>query len=149
MLRFVYAPWGKGAQYLQQKALIFFPGADVFEPNLITSVSTGSPSAPSIIAAIETNRDQALQHTLAFGIGIHHAGLAEGDRSVVEALFEQGKIQVQPLFPRLPAVLLRDHSLCSSACYEACSRRIHGMLARLAWLAESLHDLCESFVCSV
>lgn len=39
-------------------------------------------------------RDQALQHTLAFGIGIHHAGLAEGDRNVVEALFEQGKIQV-------------------------------------------------------
>lgn len=40
-------------------------------------------------------RDQSLQHTLAFGIGIHHAGLAEGDRSVVEALFEQGKIQVK------------------------------------------------------
>ncbi|CAM9807850.1 unnamed protein product, partial [Scytosiphon promiscuus] len=44
--------------------------------------------------ASESVRDQALQHTLAFGIGIHHAGLAEGDRSVVEALFEQGKIQV-------------------------------------------------------
>lgn len=40
------------------------------------------------------NRDQALQHTLAFGIGIHHAGLAEGDRTLVETLFEQGKIQV-------------------------------------------------------
>lgn len=39
-------------------------------------------------------RDEALQHTLAFGIGIHHAGLAEGDRNIVEALFEQGKIQV-------------------------------------------------------
>ena len=39
-------------------------------------------------------RDQSLQHTLAFGIGIHHAGLSEGDRALVEALFEQGKIQV-------------------------------------------------------
>lgn len=39
-------------------------------------------------------RDQALQHTLAFGIGIHHAGLAERDRGIVESLFEQGKIQV-------------------------------------------------------
>ncbi|CAM9493706.1 unnamed protein product [Ectocarpus sp. 12 AP-2014] len=44
--------------------------------------------------ASESVRDQALQHTLAFGIGIHHAGLAEGDRNMVEALFEQGKIQV-------------------------------------------------------
>ena len=32
-------------------------------------------------------RDQALRHTLAFGIGIHHAGLAESDRNLVERLF--------------------------------------------------------------
>ncbi|CAM9363686.1 unnamed protein product [Sphacelaria rigidula] len=44
--------------------------------------------------ASQSVRDQALQHTLAFGIGIHHAGLAEGDRTLVETLFEQGKIQV-------------------------------------------------------
>eukprot|EP00947_MAST-08B_sp_MAST-8B-sp1_P000678 g678.t1 len=38
--------------------------------------------------------DQALKHTLAFGIGIHHGGLKEHDRSVVEELFCNGKIQI-------------------------------------------------------
>jgi len=28
------------------------------------------------------------------GIGIHHAGLTEGDRKICESLFEQRKIQV-------------------------------------------------------
>ena len=36
---------------------------------------------------LATVKDSNLRHTLAFGIGIHHAGLAEGDRSVVEKLF--------------------------------------------------------------
>lgn len=49
----------------------------------------------SLMICSTNGRDQALQHTLAFGIGIHHAGLAESDRNVVEALFEQGKIQVR------------------------------------------------------
>ena len=39
-------------------------------------------------------KDQALRHTLAFGVGIHHAGLAETDRSIVEQLFVQQKIMV-------------------------------------------------------
>ena len=39
-------------------------------------------------------KDQALRHTLAFGVGIHHAGLAESDRTVVERLFVQQKILV-------------------------------------------------------
>ena len=37
---------------------------------------------------------QALKHTLAFGIGVHHAGLCERDRDLVEELFVHGKIQV-------------------------------------------------------
>jgi len=41
-----------------------------------------------------TMKDAALQHTLAFGIGIHHAGLCERDRSTVEELFCSGKMQV-------------------------------------------------------
>ena len=32
-------------------------------------------------------KDAALKHTLAFGVGIHHAGLAESDRTLVEKLF--------------------------------------------------------------
>lgn len=39
-------------------------------------------------------RDDALRHSLPFGIGIHHAGLCEEDRSLVEELFLQTKIQV-------------------------------------------------------
>ena len=39
-------------------------------------------------------RDEALKHSLAFGIGIHHAGLCEEDRSIVEELFLATKIQV-------------------------------------------------------
>ncbi|CAK9312234.1 unnamed protein product [Citrullus colocynthis] len=38
--------------------------------------------------------DQNLRHTLQFGIGLHHAGLNDGDRSMVEELFANNKIQV-------------------------------------------------------
>jgi activating signal cointegrator complex subunit 3 len=39
-------------------------------------------------------RDVSLKLTLAFGIGLHHAGLHENDRKTVEALFVNQKIQV-------------------------------------------------------
>jgi activating signal cointegrator complex subunit 3 len=38
--------------------------------------------------------DQNLRHTLQFGIGLHHAGLNDKDRSFVEELFANNKIQV-------------------------------------------------------
>ena len=38
-------------------------------------------------------KDANLRHTLQFGIGLHHAGLTESDRSVVETLFCAQKIQ--------------------------------------------------------
>jgi len=38
--------------------------------------------------------DASLKQTLEFGIGIHHAGLAERDRKVVEELFVESKILV-------------------------------------------------------
>ncbi len=38
--------------------------------------------------------DQNLVFTLAFGIGLHHAGLHERDRRTVEELFVNQKIQV-------------------------------------------------------
>ena len=37
--------------------------------------------------------DQNLRHTLQFGIGLHHAGLTDKDRSLVEELFANNKIQ--------------------------------------------------------
>ncbi|KAJ3673847.1 hypothetical protein LUZ60_005839 [Juncus effusus] len=38
--------------------------------------------------------DTNLRHTLQFGIGLHHAGLNDKDRSLVEELFSNNKIQV-------------------------------------------------------
>jgi len=38
--------------------------------------------------------DQALRHTMLFGIGLHHAGLASRDREIVERMFLSGEIQI-------------------------------------------------------
>lgn len=38
--------------------------------------------------------DETLQRTLEFGVGMHHAGLKEKDRTLCEELFLAGKIQV-------------------------------------------------------
>ncbi|XP_014260585.1 activating signal cointegrator 1 complex subunit 3 [Cimex lectularius] len=43
---------------------------------------------------IKTVKDSNLRLTLAFGIGLHHAGLQHHDRKVVEELFVNQKIQV-------------------------------------------------------
>ncbi len=40
-------------------------------------------------------QDTNLRHTLQFGIGMHHAGLGERDRKLVERLFVEQKIQVR------------------------------------------------------
>lgn len=39
-------------------------------------------------------RDASLRHCLQFGVGLHHAGLAEADRQMVERLYVTQKIQV-------------------------------------------------------
>ncbi|KAI9341779.1 Sec63 Brl domain-containing protein [Zopfochytrium polystomum] len=43
---------------------------------------------------LSTIRDPALKLSLQFGMGLHHAGLVEGDRKVSEELFVNGKIQI-------------------------------------------------------
>ena len=43
---------------------------------------------------LQNIHDQNLRFTLAFGVGLHHAGLHEKDRKVVEELFVNQKIQV-------------------------------------------------------
>lgn len=47
-----------------------------------------------IDALASTIHDSDLRHFLNFGIGLHHAGLHEHDRKVVEELFLNQKIQV-------------------------------------------------------
>jgi replicative superfamily II helicase len=39
-------------------------------------------------------KDENLRHTIQFGVGMHHAGLTESDRKIVEELFVKKKIQV-------------------------------------------------------
>lgn len=63
---------------------------------------------------IATVRDSNLKLTLAFGIGMHHAGLHERDRKTVEELFVNCKIQVCFSW-RLPCYWLEDLSFFSLA----------------------------------
>ncbi|KCV72719.1 hypothetical protein H696_00297 [Fonticula alba] len=43
---------------------------------------------------VATVKDDVLSNTLAFGIGLHHAGLCNSDRKLCERLFNERKIQV-------------------------------------------------------
>lgn len=43
---------------------------------------------------IENIRDPSLKLCLAFGLGLHHAGLQDRDRRIVEELFVNQHIQV-------------------------------------------------------
>lgn len=45
-------------------------------------------------AIAEGIRDEALKHTITFGIGLHHAGLSVHDREVVERMYLSGEIRV-------------------------------------------------------
>ena len=58
----------------------------------------------NVIAGI---KDANLKLTLAFGIGLHHAGLHERDRRTVEELFVNSKIQVFMLFFKGQGVLMQ------------------------------------------
>lgn len=45
-------------------------------------------------AIAERISDEALRHTITFGIGLHHAGLSSADRDTVEKMFLSGEIKV-------------------------------------------------------
>ena len=50
--------------------------------------------AEEISMLSEYIKDENLKHTIQFGVGMHHAGLEESDRKIVEDLFVKKKIQV-------------------------------------------------------
>lgn len=48
---------------------------------------------------IENIKDSNLKLCLAFGLGLHHAGLQDKDRTIVEELFVNQHIQVKLYLP--------------------------------------------------
>lgn len=78
--------------------------------------------------------DENLKHTLQFGVGLHHAGLNDRDRSLVEELFTNTKIQVI-VFQLLsfglhfPLLLRVQQMTCFLTCYD-----LHGFVnPQLQW----------------
>jgi antiviral helicase SLH1 len=51
-------------------------------------------SEDDLQANLSRVKDDALKEALSFGIGLHHAGLVESDRSLSEELFANNKIQI-------------------------------------------------------
>lgn len=51
-------------------------------------------SEDELEGTLDLVKDSALREALSFGIGLHHAGLVESDRSLAEQLFAQNKIQI-------------------------------------------------------
>ena len=45
-------------------------------------------------AVLDEVQDTSLKQTLTFGIGMHHAGLVQNDKRIIEHLFVENKIQV-------------------------------------------------------
>ena len=63
----------------------------------------------NVIAGV---RDANLKLTLAFGIGLHHAGLHERDRRSVEELFVNSKIQVRTMLRSGTSTVKRENAIC-------------------------------------
>lgn len=62
---------------------------------------------------LESVKDSNLKQTLSFGIGMHHAGLIEDDRKLVEQLFSAQKIQVLVTTATLAwGINLPAHAVC-------------------------------------
>ena len=51
-------------------------------------------SSEQMVAASARAADSTLRQMLQFGVGIHHAGLCDSDRALVEGLFRENRIQV-------------------------------------------------------
>ncbi|KAH8581649.1 small nuclear ribonucleoprotein helicase [Cryptosporidium sp. chipmunk genotype I] len=64
------------------------------QPNKFINAESKSSSGISLANSIRMVKDRSLKQTLKSGIGIHHAGLSESDKSLVESLFLKGIIQI-------------------------------------------------------
>jgi len=64
-------------------------------------------------------QDTNLKHSLQFGIGLHHAGLNDSDRSTVEHLFVAAKIQVCYLLNR--EFSAKRPTPCQARVFQSCT----------------------------
>jgi hypothetical protein len=80
-------------------------------------------------------RDASLRHCLQFGVGLHHAGLAENDRQIVERLFVSQKIQVGGHWVVESLGLL--HMPCCSA--ELCAVKLYDLNFELRLCMAVMH----------
>ncbi len=62
---------------------------------ILTGNITNTNLLTQLDSLLDGVTDTNLKFTLAFGVGIHHAGLKENDRKCVEELFVNQKIQVR------------------------------------------------------
>ncbi|KAJ8608527.1 hypothetical protein CTAYLR_005750 [Chrysophaeum taylorii] len=74
--------------------LISIAGSDDAVEGGAASLWVEASATFEVEAAARRCEDAALRDTLPFGVGLHHAGLPQRDRDVVEELFESGKIKV-------------------------------------------------------
>eukprot|EP00744_Colponema_vietnamica_P004990 GILI01007369.1.p1 GENE.GILI01007369.1~~GILI01007369.1.p1 ORF type:complete len:1506 (-),score=381.72 GILI01007369.1:171-4298(-) len=63
----------------------------MLENNTARFVRMTVDEVQSTLAGIE---DPHLKHCVQFGIGIHHAGLPEGDKAIIEEIFRSGRLQI-------------------------------------------------------
>ncbi|KAL5370072.1 U5 small nuclear ribonucleoprotein helicase, Pre-mRNA splicing helicase BRR2 2 [Cryptosporidium parvum] len=64
------------------------------QPNRFINTEQKDSFGLSLAGSIRMAKDKSLKQTLESGIGIHHAGLSESDRNLVENLFLNGMIQI-------------------------------------------------------
>ena len=51
-------------------------------------------SEDELAGVLDEVQDSNLKQTLSFGIGMHHAGLIQKDKQIIEHIFVENKIQV-------------------------------------------------------
>ena len=96
-------------QWLLANCSCYTPCSSLYQPLSTATCCHCSATCTATCAAADHEldetlaliKDSSLRDTLQFGIGLHHAGLAESDREVVESLYVGGKIQVGEPAPGL------------------------------------------------
>ena len=78
--------------------------------------------------------DKNLRFTLAFGIGLHHAGLHEKDQKTVEELFVNQKIQVN-----LKSIIQESYWYAVSPSLKKSDRKGFGKSLNISTSKKSIH----------